>query len=202
MFERSERQKPRGWGAEIFRQENYRNPKLNAIIHFDMTDDEIRKLVDGDPINLIKVAEEMGIDFGVLDKDIAKQMVRLRFSITDNQFEAVDFIFWIAYLIEREAEELIIYPEVHIGARKDAMETIVGKLHFGDKINIIEKLYLEKKNGLIKLMRKIQDLRNDIAHGRFDKLEYCGYDLSDNKGKIMLVANLRDLLLKKKNESN
>ena len=164
-----------------------------------MNKEELKKLIDGDPRILIETAEKLGVDLGGLNKDIAKHLVRGKFSITDNQFEAVDFIFWIAYLVEREAGELIIYPEVQIGARKEAMEAIVSKLHFGEKIKVIEELYTGKKDDFIKLMRKIQDLRNDVAHGSFDNLKYGGYNLSDNKGRVMLIANLRDVLLKKNN---
>jgi len=159
---------------------------------------DAKKLVDGDPDTLIKEAEKLGIDCSGLDKDIAKTMVKKEFSLTDEQIEAVDFVFWVSYFVERVAGELIIYPEVGIGARRITMETIVGKLHFGGKIKIIEELYTGKKDELIKLMRKIQDMRNDIAHGRFDNLTYGGYHLSDNRGKIKLIANLRDTSLNKK----
>lgn len=158
---------------------------------------EIKKLIDGDPDKLIKKMEELGIDPAGLDKDIAKKMVKESFDLSENQFEAVDFVFWIAYFVERESEELITYPEIQIGARKEAMESLVSKLHFGDKIKVMEELYTGKKDPFIKLMRKIQDLRNDIAHGRFDNLNYGGYHLSDNRAKMKLVANLRDVLLKK-----
>ncbi len=162
-----------------------------------MTYEEIVKLVDGDPHVLISTAEKLGIDLSGLDEGIAKNMVKERFSITDEQFKAVDFVFWIAYFVEREAETLIISPEVHIGARQNAMETIVSKLHFGDKIKIIEELYTGKKDEFTKLMRKIQDMRNDVAHGRFENLKYGGYHLSDNRSKLILIANLRDVLRKK-----
>ncbi len=162
-----------------------------------MNIEEIKKLIDGDPDALIEKAQNLGIDFSDLQKDIAKEMVRKRFSLTDDQFEAVDFIFWIAYFVEREAEDLIVYPEVQIGARKKAMEVLINKLHFGDKIKVIEELYTDKKDELVKLMRKIQDMRNDIAHGRFENLNYGGYNLSDNRAKLKLIANLRDVMLKK-----
>ncbi|MFZ4500537.1 MAG: hypothetical protein ACOYMZ_03555 [Minisyncoccia bacterium] len=163
-----------------------------------MTIEEIEKLVDGDPDVLIQKAEELGIDLGGLNKGIAKEMVKKRFSLTEEHFEAVDFVFWIAYFVEREAEELIIDPEVHVGARKSAMEALVSKLHFGDKIKIIEELHTGKKDEFVKLMRKIQDMRNDVAHGRFNDLNYGGYNLSDNRAKIKLIGNLRDVLRKKK----
>ncbi len=159
--------------------------------------EEIKKLVDGDPDTLIKKAEELGVDLDGLNKDIAREMVKKRFSLTSDQFEAVDFIFWIAYFVEREAEDLIIYPETQIGARKEATEALVSKLHFGDKIKVIEELYTGRKDEFIKLMRKIQNMRNDIAHGRFEDLNYGGYSLSDNRARIKLIANLRDVLLKK-----
>ncbi|MEX0917642.1 MAG: hypothetical protein WDZ93_00635 [Candidatus Paceibacterota bacterium] len=159
--------------------------------------EDIEKLVDGDPDTLIQKAEELGIDFSSLDEDIARTMVQQRFSLTNQQFKAVDFVFWIAYLVEREAKDLIVYPEVQVGARQKAMEALVNRLHFGDKIKIIEELYTGKKDALVKLMRRIQDMRNDIAHGRFDNLTYEGYHLSDNRGKLKLIANLRDVFLKK-----
>lgn len=162
-----------------------------------MNIEDIKKLVDGDPDELIRKATELGIDLGGLNKDIARQMVQEKFSLTTEQFEAVDFVFWMAYFVEKEAEDLIIYPEVQIGARQNAMEVIISKLHFGDKIKIIEELYAGKKDGFVKLMRQIQDLRNDVAHGRFVNLNYGGYYLSDTRGKIKLIANLRDVLLKK-----
>ena len=159
--------------------------------------EEIKKIVDGNPDELIKFAEKHGIDFSGLNKDIAKMMVKEKFAITDDDFEAVDFVFWVSYLVERDAGSLIIEPEVIAGARRDAMESIVNKLHFGEKIKIISELYTSKEDPFIKFMRQIQDLRNDIAHGRFGNLKYGGYHLSDNRGKLKLIANFRDVLRKK-----
>ncbi len=156
--------------------------------------EDLKKIVDGKPANLIRFAADKGIDFSELDKDIARKMVKERFSISDEQLEAVDFVFWIAYLVEREAESLIVEPEVLVGARKEAMKAIISKLHFGEKIKVIEELYSSKNDPFIKLMRQIQDLRNNIAHGRFANLNYAGYPLNDNRGKLTMVADLRDAL--------
>jgi hypothetical protein len=158
---------------------------------------EIKKLISGNPDEMIRVAEKLGIDFSGLDPSIAKKMVKEQFSLTDADFEAVDFVFWISYFVERSCEELIVYPELKIGARKEMMEAVISKLHFGDKIKIIEELYVNKKDDLVKLMRKIQDLRNHVAHGRFDSLRYGGYHLSDNRGKLKLIGHLRDAFRKK-----
>ena len=163
-----------------------------------MNEDELRKLVDGNPDELIKWAEERGIDFSGLSKDVARDAVKKRFSLTEDQFDAVDFVFWISYMVERDADELIIEPEVHIGGRRESIELLVSRLHFGDKIKFIEKIYTSKEDPFIKVMRQVQDLRNDVAHGRFDELKYGGYPLSDNRGKLKLLANLRDALRKKK----
>ncbi|MFA6315018.1 MAG: hypothetical protein WC648_01440 [Candidatus Paceibacterota bacterium] len=159
--------------------------------------EDLKKIVDGKPADLIKFAADRGIDFSGLEKDIARKMVKKRFSLSDEQFDAVDFVFWIAYFVEREAEDLIIEPEVHAGVRKEAMEAIISKLHFGSKITIIEELHCSKNDPFIKIMRQIQDLRNHVAHGRFDNLKYKGYSLNDNRGKLTLIADLRDALLKK-----
>ena len=159
-----------------------------------MNEKELKEIVDGDPDKLIKFATDNGIDLRGLDKNIARIMVKEEFSITDNDFEAVDFVFWISYYVEKSAESFIIKPEASVGAREKALEVIVNKLHFGDKIKIIEELYSSKKDPFIKLMRQIQDYRNDIAHGRFDKLTYGGFNLNDNRGKLKLIANLRDAL--------
>jgi hypothetical protein len=165
-----------------------------------MNEDDLKKLVDGNPDELIKWAEERGIDFSGLSKDIARTMVRQKFALSEEQFEAVDFVFWMSYMVERDAEELIIEPEVHIGARKTSIELLVSRLHFGDKIKVIEQLYTSKDDPFVKLMRQIQDLRNDVAHGRFNNLKYGGYSLSDNRGKLKLIANLRDALRKKQKD--
>lgn len=159
--------------------------------------EEIKRLIDSNPDILIKKMGELGVDFHNFSENIARDMVKDLFSLTDEQFKTVDFVFWISYFIERVAEKLIIDSETQSGARKVAIEALVSKLHFGEKIQVIEDLYTEKKDNFIKLMRKVQDLRNDIAHGRFDSLNYGGYNLSDNRGKIKLIAHLRDALLKK-----
>jgi hypothetical protein len=159
--------------------------------------DELKKIVDGNPDELIKWAEEHGLDFRELSKDVARDAVKKRFSLTEEQFDAVDFVFWMSYMVERDAEDLIIESEVLIGGRRKSIELLVSRLHFGDKIKFIEEIYSSKEDPFIKLMRQIQDLRNAVAHGRFNDLKYGGYSLNDNRGKLKLIANLRDALRKK-----
>lgn len=163
-----------------------------------MTEEEIRKLVDGNSDVLIKEMGRLGIDFKDLSKDIAKDLVRKAYNLTDDQFDAVDFIFWVSYFIEKTAEDLIIGPEVlEFGAREKTMKTLVDKLHLTDKIKVLSELHTSNNDPLISIMYKIKDFRNDIAHGRFDSLSYAGYHLSDNRGKLRLVADIRDALKRK-----
>lgn len=162
-----------------------------------MDSEEIEKAVSGKAVDLIEFAKKNGIDFSDMGKDFGRTFVKERFSFTEKQFDSVDFVFWIAYFVEREAGSMIIDHEIHMGARKEAMESVVGKLHFGDKIKIIEELHASKSDPFVKMMRKIQDLRNSIAHGRFEDLEYGGYGLDDSRGQLILVGDLRDSLLKK-----
>lgn len=158
---------------------------------------EIENLINGDPDRLINKMTELGIDFKDLNKDISRSLVKDRFGLSEQQFDAVDFVFWIAYAVEREAEELIIYPEVNVGGREKAIKALVEKLSFSQKIQLIGELYTGSKDPLVKLMRTIKELRNDVAHGRFDKLNYGGYHLSDSRGRLKLIGHYRDALLKK-----
>jgi len=158
---------------------------------------KLENLIDGNPEDFFRECENKGIDLQEMNKDIARSMVGDKFNIDQSKFDAVDFIFWMSYLIERDVEDLIIKPEVGVGARSVALQAIVNKLHFGDKIKIVEELHLDKKNKLIKLMRAVQNLRNDVAHGRFSELKYREYELHDNKGKIKLIFDYKNALQRK-----
>lgn len=164
-----------------------------------MNDEEIKKLLEGNSDDLIRKMTELGIDFKDLGKDIAKDLVKRRYKdLTDEHFDAVDFVFWAAYFIERTAEELIIEPEVvQFKAREVAVRALVSKLHFGDKIKIISELHAKNDDPLVKIMWVIKNFRDDIAHGRFNNLVYGSYHLSDNRGKLKLVAAIRDSFDKK-----
>jgi len=109
--------------------------------------------------------------------------------INDDDIEAVEFIFWFVYFIERTAQDMIISAECGVGARREAIQKMVDKLNFGDKISIVSDLYVKnpKKDILIKLLWKVNNLRNDIAHGRFNDLTYGGHHLSDPKGQLKIV---------------
>lgn len=165
------------------------------------TTEELMQMVKDSPAKFIKYLEENGIDFDktAVELDLARKMVTKKYSMDDKSIRAVEFVFWFAYLVEREAQDLIIEPEVYSGARREAIQILTDKLHFGDKISVISELYVKypKKDEFLRLMRKVQDLRNAIAHGRFDELKYDSLDLGDARGQLKITADLMNALLKK-----
>ena len=79
------------------------------------------------------------------------------------------------------------------------MNKIVDRRHFGDKISLISDLYIKepKKDKFVKILWKVNDLRNSMAHGRFDELKYEGHHLSALKGQLKIVTNFMNSALKK-----
>jgi len=164
-------------------------------------EEEMMQLVKEDPSKFIRYLEEHNLDFNQIgvELDIARHIVRDKYKMNDGSIAAVEFVFWFSYFVERETQDLIVEPEVQIGGRRESIEKLVDKLHFGDKISIISDLYVQnpKKDRFITLMRKVQDLRNDVAHGRFDKLLYDGYELSSARGQLKILGDLMNALLNK-----
>jgi hypothetical protein len=145
-------------------------------------------LLPKDPVT--KVIEEAAkIESTKNRLDLGRNLVRSRFKINDDGIEAVEFIFWMVYYLERLTQDVIIETESKAGARREAIQKIVDKLHFGDKISILSDLYIEnkKKDDYIKFLWKVNDLRNDVAHGRFNELTYKNYNLSGSEGQLKLI---------------
>ncbi|MEK7552286.1 MAG: hypothetical protein AAB534_02605 [Patescibacteria group bacterium] len=164
-------------------------------------EEKMMRMIKENPSEFIKFLEDTGIDFDKTanELDIARKLVQLKYSMDKKSINAVEFVFWFSYFVEREAQDLIVEPEVQLGARRRAVQILTDKLHFGDKISVISELYVEnpKKDKFISLMRKVQDLRNAVAHGRFSELEYDGLDLADARGQLKILADLMNALLKK-----
>jgi hypothetical protein len=163
--------------------------------------EEMMKMVLENPNEFIKFLEENKIDFKKTrdELDVARKIVRERYKMSDEDIKAVEFVFWFSYFVEREIQDLIVEPEVRVGGRKEAIQLFADKLHFGDKISIISELYVQnpKKDVLISLLWKINTLRNEVAHGRFNELKYEEYKLSDARGQLKIIADLMNALLKK-----
>lgn len=166
----------------------------------DPLNDLMMKMVKENPNRFIKFLEDNRIDFDKVrgELDLARKIVKDRFKMAEKEIHAVEFVFWFSYFVEREAQDLTVEPEVHIGGRREFIQLLVDKLHFGDKISIISDLYSKdhKKDAFVSLMWKVNTLRNHVAHGRFGDLKYDGFELSDSRGQLKIVADLMNALLK------
>jgi len=166
-------------------------------------DDKIMEFLKSDPDKAIETFEKHGVDFdGLKELKMGKLFAQKRFNITDDQFEAVEFVFWITYFVEREINDIISFVEKNkmFGIENPMINAMLDKLPFGSKISLIEKNYATtpKDKNYIKMLWKINDLRNHIAHGRFDELKYGGYMLNDPKGQIKLTLEIMNSSLGKK----
>ena len=164
-----------------------------------LTKEEILKMLKENPDELIKHLDKRNINlekFGQ-ELDIAKKLVKEEYQINDTNIQAVEFVFWLSYFVERSARDFIVEPEVQIGSRKETIQLLVDKLSFGDKISILSKLHLKslKKDKLESLLWKINELRNAVSHGRFEELKYEGYKLSNVGGQLKIISDLMSGLL-------
>jgi len=167
----------------------------------NVTKEKMMEMVRENPDKFIKYLEERKIDFNKsrLELDIARTIIQHKYPMKKKDIDAVEFVFWFAYFVEREVQDLIVEPEVKLGARRIAIQLITDKLYFRDKISIISELYVKdpKKDKFIKFLHKVNNLRNSVSHGRFDELKYGKYMLSDVRGQLKIVADLMNVLLKK-----
>ncbi len=166
-------------------------------------DDKIMAFLSSDPDKAIETFEKHGVDFnGLKELKMGKLFAQKRFNITDDQFEAVEFVFWITYFMEREINDIISFVEKNkmFGIENPMINGMLDKLPFGSKISLIEKHYatMPKDKNYITMLWKINDLRNHVAHGRFDELKYGGYMLNDPKGQIKLTIEIMNSSLSKK----
>ena len=104
--------------------------------------------------------------------------------------------------MEREINDIIndVEKARMRGLKNPMINAMLDKLPFGSKISLIEKNYasMPKNKNYIKMLWKINDLRNHVAHGRFDELKYGGYLLNDPKGQIKLTIEIMNTSLGKK----
>ena len=163
-----------------------------------LSEEEIDNLFESDPQKLIKIFEDAGMSFEDIrnELDIGRTLVKSAFEIDENDIKAVEFVFWVSYFAERTIHEMICNVEEKMGARQDMLKKITGKLHFGDKISVISELYANgHEDALVKLLWKINSLRNACSHGRFSELVYSGLHLADLKGQIKLTMDIKNAAL-------
>ncbi|MGC9968892.1 MAG: hypothetical protein ABSC29_04175 [Minisyncoccia bacterium] len=163
-----------------------------------MTKEEIGDQFFSDPDAFFSNFEKLGVDFSKIKLDLGRIMVKKRFGLSDQQIDAVEFVYWMSYFVETELKKMILFVEKGLGGRINMLEIALDKLHFGDKIGLVE-LYNDKgvSDDFIKMCRKMNDLRNHVAHGRFEKLEYAGLSLSGTKGQLKLFADIKNAAAKK-----
>jgi hypothetical protein len=163
-----------------------------------MDDEKITKFLFSKPKEAFEFFEKGGVDFKQLKElDLGRLLVKQRYQLTQEQIEAVEFVYWLSYFEEREFGHIISEVEKSKGATTPMIQAMLDKLHFGDKISLIEQHYASqsKDKDFIKLAWKVNKLRNEVAHGRFDDLNYDGFHLSDPKGQLKIIIDLMNAAL-------
>jgi hypothetical protein len=158
-----------------------------------MNEQEIWDLLMKDPRAAFKAFEEKGVDFNKVSSelDIARKIVKDKLRKSEEIIRATEFVFWISYYAEIEIRNAIKEIESKLsGGFTPMMEGMLDKLHFGDKISLIKKYYSTKStDSFVSLLWEINNLRNNVAHGRLEELSYGGLTLSDAKGQILLLID-------------
>ena len=167
-----------------------------------MNEEEITKLFFSDPDKLFEIIKQRGGDLeSFKELEFGKLFVKKKFPelIKIEHEEAVDFVFWFTYYIERETRDDIIYIEKALGKPPGDVDLMVDEMTFGQKIAFIEKNYVRKdsNDNYIKILREVKELRNALAHGELDKLVYGGYSLSDPRGQLKLFAQFSNTISKR-----
>lgn len=162
----------------------------------DFEEKAIEYLFFNKPKRLFEIIEKMGKDINeIIPVDLGKLLIRERYKenkvITDDHFKAAEFVLWASYFVEREVSETIVDVEV-IEKKRDRLEVEVEieKMTFTPKILFIAENYSSEDDPYIKALLEVKDLRNHLAHGRWEQLCYEGYSLSDKRGQILLTNKL------------
>lgn len=160
---------------------------------------ELYKYVDSDPDILINKAQELDVDLNStgFKSDISKRMAIDFFKLKDEEVETADFVFWISYFVEKMIEDWIMNTKGCSVYTDEFIDIVISKETFGGKIFILEKLFSKKNEHkkLIKLIRTIQEMRNNVAHGKFQDIKYGGYNIADVRGRIKIIGELKNHLL-------
>jgi hypothetical protein len=167
-----------------------------------MDEEQITNLFFSDPDKLFKIIWDEGGNLDEIKKlKLGKLIAKQRFPelINLDREEAVEFVFWFTYYIEREIRNDIFFIETHLGKLSEQTGAMVDEMNFGQKINFIKSHYVKdpQVDNYVKVFKDIKDLRNFMAHGELDKLMYGGFYLSDPRGQLKLFANLRNGALKR-----
>ena len=153
---------------------------------------------------MYKVEDVKKMIGSVSDDKLNSAVSKGALKLSDDQINAVSFVFWLCYLAERDIGFVISEPwkklaemfgvEAIKPAKKFLSEYVFGK----DKEKDIENLdFLTEKirvyqgcygsNNVTKILWEINRLRNDVSHGRIDALVY--------EGNSLLLRNVKEKLL-------
>jgi len=160
----------------------------------------IRDVLKENPVEAIEILRKAGVDTASFAKELSlsRKNVQSKYNLSDIDASAVEHVFWYAYDLEREVEGLIVTPGVARGADKGYMQNLVNGLTFSQKISILESIYPfsgeRAAHNFFKILRKVQGLRNSVAHGRFSELKYKNVHLGDLDGQFKMIADLGDAM--------
>ncbi|MCK4745179.1 hypothetical protein KAS41_03895 [Candidatus Parcubacteria bacterium] len=132
--------------------------------------------------------------------------------LDDDIIDTISFVFWICFMAEQDLKNIeyeslriakIAYPEgineknlkiieEEYGIRLHKIDPndknhLERNIYFSDLIKIKEKLF-GKKN-ITKLLWKLNNIRNDLSHGRIDNLKYNSESLFLHSTKKRLLID-------------
>lgn len=167
-----------------------------------MNEEEITELFFSNPEELFSKIKENGGNLDFVERlQLGKLIAKERFPglIETKHEKAVDFLFWFIYGIEKETSDSILYVENQLGKDVKDTEEMIDNMTFGQKIDFVEKHYVKNKDNdvYISFLRTLNKLRNHMAHGRLDKLNYGGYFLSEPEAQLKIFADVRNANLNK-----
>lgn len=156
-----------------------------------MNKEEISKLVLSNPDEAWRKIQSGELDTSKVVVNVLRTRAKDQFKMTDGQMEAAESTYWGSYLVERNISEMISILEKSSG-NTDIVDDMLNRLSFGGKISLMNDRYNKTSQikPFINMAWKINQLRNDMAHGRFNNLKYEGIDLSDRKGQFKFLIDL------------
>ncbi|OGI26046.1 MAG: hypothetical protein A3J76_05545 [Candidatus Moranbacteria bacterium RBG_13_45_13] len=134
------------------------------------------------------------------EKDLNRLFAKTRFKLSDDQMDTVEFALWHIYYVERSLGDVLVKIlkggiKSNDGSYEELIEYLIDRLFFTEKINIFEKASsTNRPKNLLKYLRKINNIRNDVYHGRIDNLKYDGKNLTSRETKEKLIDDLDSAL--------
>jgi hypothetical protein len=152
---------------------------------------------DSDLINTIRASS---------DEALLDVIPKALFNFSDEKISMVSFVFWFAYLAETKLDEVIklawdaaqkdvpIDEDTKQLVKKYINSFVMGKEidpekpeYFIDKIKLTQVFF--PGSSLVSIYYKINEIRNDLSHGRIDSLKYNNESLSLRKTREKLLID-------------